>query len=249
MFFPGFTLDEAAVKEGPVRLRRGGSGPPLLLLHGNPQTHAMWNAVAPELARRFTVICPDLRGYGGSLKPPATPDHAPYAKRAMAADMVAAMARLRFDRFAVAGHDRGGRVAYRLALDHPRRVDRIAVLDVLPTAKAWTRADARFALAFWPWAGPACTAARAPAGRGAGRGDRRRARRLGLSRRGLQRRRACRLRGGAAGPRPSARDLRGIPGRRDARPRARRGRPGARPAHHLPPARPLERAGSARNVV
>jgi pimeloyl-ACP methyl ester carboxylesterase len=90
----------------------------------------MWRDVAPRLASRYTVVCADLRGYGQSGCPASTPDHAPYAKRAMAADMVAAMARLGFDRFAVAGHDRGGRVAYRLALDHPRRVDRIAVLDV-----------------------------------------------------------------------------------------------------------------------
>ena len=138
--------------ETDIFVRRAGSGPPLLLLHGFPQTHLMWRDVAPRLASRYTVVCADLRGYGQSGCPASTPDHAPYAKRAMAADMVAAMARLRFDRFAVAGHDRGGRVAYRLALDHPRRVDRIAVLDVLPTAEAWTRADARFALAFWPWA-------------------------------------------------------------------------------------------------
>ena len=116
--------------ETDIFVRRAGSGPPLLLLHGFPQTHLMWRDVAPRLASRYTVVCADLRGYGQSGCPASTPDHAPYAKRAMAADMVAAMARLRFDRFAVAGHDRGGRVAYRLALDHPRRVDRIAVLDV-----------------------------------------------------------------------------------------------------------------------
>jgi len=116
--------------ETDIFVRRAGSGPPLLLLHGFPQTHLMWRDVAPRLASRYTVVCADLRGYGQSGCPASTPDHAPYAKRAMAADMVAAMARLGFDRFAVAGHDRGGRVAYRLALDHPRRVDRIAVLDV-----------------------------------------------------------------------------------------------------------------------
>jgi haloacetate dehalogenase len=130
---------------------RAGSGPPLLLLHGFPETHLMWRAVAPLLARRFAVVCADLRGYGRSGCPASAPDHAPYAKRAMARDMVAVMERLGFPRFSVAGHDRGGRVAYRLALDHPEHVERVAVLDVVPTAEVWARADARFALAFWPW--------------------------------------------------------------------------------------------------
>ena len=111
----------------------------------------MWREVAPLLARRFTVVCADLRGYGRSGCPVSTPDHAPYAKRAMARDMVAMMEHLGFARFAVAGHDRGGRVAYRLALDHPSRVERIAVLDIVPTSIAWEHADARFALAYWPW--------------------------------------------------------------------------------------------------
>jgi haloacetate dehalogenase len=151
MFFPGFTLDEVAVKEGPVRLRRGGSGPPLLLLHGNPQTHAMWNAVAPELAKRFTVVCPDLRGYGGSLKPPATPDHAPYAKRTMARDMVELMEALGHTRFLIGSHDRGARVAHRLALDFPDRVERLAVLDVVPTVEHFERTDMDFALGYYHW--------------------------------------------------------------------------------------------------
>jgi haloacetate dehalogenase len=103
------------------------------------------------LTRHFTVVCADLRGYGRSGCPPSTPDHAPYAKRAMATDMVVVMERLGFSRFAVAGHDRGGRVAYRLALDHPARVERVAVLDILPTETVWERADARLALGFWPW--------------------------------------------------------------------------------------------------
>ena len=127
------------------------AGPPLLLLHGFPQTHLMWHRVVPPLARHFTVVCADLRGYGRSGCPPSTDDHAPYAKRAMAADMVTVMARLGFSRFAVAGHDRGGRVAYRMALDHPDRVSRCAVLDIVPTAAAWERADDRFALGYWPW--------------------------------------------------------------------------------------------------
>jgi haloacetate dehalogenase len=122
-----------------------------LLLHGFPQTHSMWRLVAPVLARTFTVVCADLRGYGRSGCPPSAPDHAAYAKRALARDMVAVMERLGFLRFSVAGHDRGGRVAYRLALDHPDRVERLAVLDIVPTETAWARADAEFALGYWPW--------------------------------------------------------------------------------------------------
>jgi haloacetate dehalogenase len=151
MFFPGFTLDEVAVKDGTIRLRRGGSGPPLLLLHGNPQTHAMWNAVAPELARRFTVVCPDLRGYGGSLKPPATPDHAPYAKRTMARDMVELMEALGHTRFLIGSHDRGARVAHRLALDFPDRVEKLAVLDIVPTIEHFERTDMSFAMGYYHW--------------------------------------------------------------------------------------------------
>lgn len=123
----------------------------MLLLHGFPQTHLMWRHVAPLLAQRFTVVCPDLRGYGRSSCPASLADHSPYAKRAMAQDMVAVMEQLGFKRFCVAGHDRGGRVAYRMALDHPERVQRLAVLDIVPTLDAWERADARLALAFWPW--------------------------------------------------------------------------------------------------
>ena len=111
----------------------------------------MWRSVAPLLARRFTVICADLRGYGRSGCPASAPDHAPYAKRAMARDMVSVMEKLGFPRFSVAGHDRGGRVAYRLALDYPERVERLAVLDILPTADTWERVDKRLATAFWPW--------------------------------------------------------------------------------------------------
>jgi haloacetate dehalogenase len=151
MFFPGFTLEHVQVADGPIRLRRGGSGPPLLLLHGNPQTHAMWHAVAPELAKRFTVICPDLRGYGQSLKPPATPDHAPYAKKAMARDMVEAMEHFGHKRFLVGSHDRGARVAHRLALDHADRVEKLAVLDIVPTIEHFERADMSFGLGYYHW--------------------------------------------------------------------------------------------------
>jgi haloacetate dehalogenase len=149
--FDGFETAEIETGEAKIFTRRAGSGPPLLLLHGFPETHLMWRDVAPALARRFTVVCADLRGYGQSGCPPSTPDHAPYAKRAMARDMVATMAQLGFARFAVAGHDRGGRVAYRLALDHADRVERLAVLDIVPTAHVWERADARLATGFWPW--------------------------------------------------------------------------------------------------
>jgi haloacetate dehalogenase len=147
-----FTTALIRTGETTVFVRSHGSGAPILLLHGFPQTHLMWHRVAPRLARGFTVVCADLRGYGRSGCPVSRPDHAPYAKRAMAQDMVTVMERLGFPRFSVAGHDRGGRVAYRLALDHPGRVDRLAALDIVPTETAWDRADARFALAFWPWA-------------------------------------------------------------------------------------------------
>ena len=129
----------------------GGSGPPLLLLHGFPETHLMWRGVAPLLGRAFTVVCADLPGYGQSGCPAPAADHAPHAKRTMARQLVALMEQLGFARFAAAGHDRGGRVAYRMALDHPGRIDGVAVLDVVPTDTVWDRADDKFALGFWPW--------------------------------------------------------------------------------------------------
>jgi haloacetate dehalogenase len=149
--FEGFELSRADVGEVTLRVRVGGSGPPLLLLHGYPETSAMWAGVAGDLARDFTVVAPDLRGYGESSPPPTVGTHESYGKRAMAADGVALMRQLGFDRFDVAGHDRGARVAYRMALDTPDAVRRLTVMDVIPTGEVWARADARFALGYWHW--------------------------------------------------------------------------------------------------
>ena len=149
--FEGFNRCQLETERGTIFARVGGSGPPLLLLHGYPQTHLMWHAAAPLLARRFTVVVADLSGYGDSLRPIPATDHAPHSKRAMGRDQLQAMAALGHKRFAVAGHDRGGRVAYRLALDHPEAVSALAVLDIVPTAEVWARADDRLALAYWHW--------------------------------------------------------------------------------------------------
>lgn len=149
--FEGFDARTIDVGETTIFARWGGGGPPLLFLHGFPETHVMWHRVAPALAATFTVVCADLRGYGASGTPPSSDDHAPYSKRRMADDMVRLMRSLGFERFAVVGHDRGGRVAYRMALDHPARVSGLVVLDIVPTAEAFRRADARFVLAYWPW--------------------------------------------------------------------------------------------------
>ena len=149
--FDGFELTRIDTGEATIRVRHGGSGPPLLLLHGHPQTHVMWHLVAPRLAREFTVVAMDLRGYGESSKPATSADHEPYSKRAMARDCVAVMERLGFTRFDLAGHDRGGRVAYRLALDHPQRVRKLAILDILPTVEHFRRTGMAFALGYWHW--------------------------------------------------------------------------------------------------
>jgi haloacetate dehalogenase len=149
--FEGFTLTTIETDEVAIRLRHGGSGPPLLLLHGFPQTHAMWSKIAPRLAQHFHVVCPDLRGYGGSGKPDSSPNHEPYSKRAMARDQVEIMKKLGFEKFFVAGHDRGGRCAYRLALDSPAVVEKLAVLDIVPTADTLRRADWRFGMGYWHW--------------------------------------------------------------------------------------------------
>ena len=150
-FFDSFELTTRRVADGELRLRLGGAGPALLLLHGNPQSHAMWHAVAPALARRFTVVCPDLRGYGGSHKPGATPNRAPYAKVEMARDMAELMTGLGHGRFQIAAHDRGARVAHRLALDYPDQVERLAVMDIVPTLEHFERADMGFALGYYHW--------------------------------------------------------------------------------------------------
>ncbi len=147
----GFATREVPVGDVTIAVATAGTGPPLLLLHGYPQTRACWHRVAPALAERFTVVAADLRGYGDSSKPAGGPDHAAYSKRAMAADMVAAMALLGHDRFAVAGHDRGGRVTHRMALDHPGVVTRAAVLDIVPTRTLFAGTDQEFATAYYHW--------------------------------------------------------------------------------------------------
>jgi haloacetate dehalogenase len=128
-----------------------GSGPPLLLIHGYPQTHIMWHKLAPALAERFTVVAPDLRGYGDSAKPAGDTDHGNYSKRVMANDLVGVMASLGHDRFAVAGHDRGARVAYRMALDHGDAVEKVAVLDIVPTKKVYDATDRALATGYFHW--------------------------------------------------------------------------------------------------
>jgi haloacetate dehalogenase len=149
--FEGLQRTRIPTADAEIAVVHGGSGPPLLLLHGYPQTHTMWHQVAPDLAEHFSIVVPDLRGYGDSSKPPGGPDHAGYSKRAMAADQVSVMAALGFDRFAVAGHDRGGRMAHRLALDHPDVVTRAAVLDIAPTLTMYRRTDKAFATAYYHW--------------------------------------------------------------------------------------------------
>ncbi len=149
--FPGFASRWIDTAAGKIFARVGGSGPPLMLLHGYAQTNVMWHKVAPELARHFTLVVPDLPGYGWSDVPRSTADHSPYTKRAMAAAMVEAMEALGHARFALAGHDRGGRVAYRLALDHPGRLSKLATLDIVPTWHMWHDLDARLAYRIWHW--------------------------------------------------------------------------------------------------
>ncbi|WP_028921547.1 alpha/beta fold hydrolase [Pseudonocardia acaciae] len=149
--FEGFDEFDIETAGTTIHGLRGGAGPPVLLLHGIPQTHLMWHRVAARLAQRHTVVATDLRGFGASGKPASTPDHAPYSMRELARDQVEVMAALGYDRFAVVGHDRGARCGYRMALDHPGAVDRLAVLDIVPTGDAFGRADKDFSLGFWVW--------------------------------------------------------------------------------------------------
>ena len=146
-----FTTLEVEVAGNTIFVRRYGKGPAILLVHGFPRTSLMWRFLAPKLAENHTVICVDLRAYGRSGIPASTDDHFPYSKRAMAKELVDVMAKLGFPTFIVIGHDRGGRVSYRMALDHPKNVERLAVLDVIPIFEAWSRCDTRFAQTYWPW--------------------------------------------------------------------------------------------------
>jgi haloacetate dehalogenase len=149
--FEAFERVRVEASDAEINLVRGGEGPPVLLLHGYPQTHSMWHAVAPRLAENFTVVATDLRGYGDSSKPFGSEDHATYSKRAMAADQVQVMESLGFLSFAVVGHDRGGRVGHRMALDHPDRVTRLAVLDIVPTRHVYATVGRELATAYYHW--------------------------------------------------------------------------------------------------
>lgn len=149
--FEGFARRRVATSGAEINALVGGEGPPLLLLHGFPQSHVMWHRVAPALAERFTVVAADLRGYGDSSKPPGDPAHETYSKRSVAKDQVELMAALGFDRFRLAGHDRGARVAHRLTLDHASRVERVAFLDIIPTVEVFERVDQAMGMAYYHW--------------------------------------------------------------------------------------------------
>lgn len=149
--FEGFRSFTRPVNGVDIHGVSGGTGPPLLLLHGYPQTHVMWHKVAPALAEHFTVVVADLRGYGASSKPEPAPDHSTYSKRAMAADMIALMSSFGIEQFAILAHDRGARVAHRLALDAPESVTRMVLLDIAPTREMYANAHDAFARAYWHW--------------------------------------------------------------------------------------------------
>jgi haloacetate dehalogenase len=150
-FFPGFTASKVETSGATINVVKGGSGPPLLLMHGAPQSHISWRLVAPELAKTHTVIATDLRGYGDSSKPPDGENHSGYSKRTMALDQVEVMRHFGFERFAVVGHDRGGRVGHRMALDHPDKVSRLAVVDIVPTHYLYTHVTLEFIQAYFHW--------------------------------------------------------------------------------------------------
>ena len=150
-FFPGFERKQIQVGGANINLVHGGQGPALLMLHGYPQTHCIWHAIAPRLARKYTVVAADLRGYGDSSKPAGLPDHSNYSKRALAMDQAELMQVLGHHQFHLVGHDRGGRVAHRLALDHPQRVKKLAVLDICPTRTMYARTDHAFASSYFHW--------------------------------------------------------------------------------------------------
>lgn len=146
-----FEQREVDTGEVTINLVTGGKGPPLLMLHGYPETHAMWHRIAPALAEHFTLVMPDLRGYGDSAKPEGDKEHLAYSKRVMAADQVTVMEKLGYPRFQVAGHDRGARVTHRMCLDHPGRIERAAILDIVPTATVYGRLSKRLASAYFHW--------------------------------------------------------------------------------------------------
>jgi haloacetate dehalogenase len=168
--FEDFEEFDIACSSTTIHGRRGGDGPPLLLLHGIPETHLMWHRIAPPLAAEFSIVATDLRGFGDSGKPASTDDHSPYAMRQLAQDQVEVMQQLGHERYGVIGHDRGARCAYRMALDHPQTVASLSVLDIVPTGDAFGRADMNFSLGFWVWSflaapypGPERLIERAPA--------------------------------------------------------------------------------------
>ena len=150
-FFSDFELSSINTKRGVIRYRKAGQGPVLLMLHGNPQTHAMWHKVAPELVNQYTVICPDIPGYGKSFKPVISNNHSTYSKVNMALDIINFMELLGFDKFQIVAHDRGARIAHRIALDFPEKVIKMILLDIIPTIEHFERTNMEFAMGYYHW--------------------------------------------------------------------------------------------------
>ena len=150
-FFSDFKIFFNRTERGLIRYRKAGNGPPLLMLHGNPQTHVMWYGVAPKLIKQYTVICPDIPGYGKSFKPEITKDHVPYSKVNMAKDIVNFMNNLGFDKFNIIAHDRGARIAHRMVLDFSDKILKVILLDIIPTIEHFERADMKFAMGYYHW--------------------------------------------------------------------------------------------------